>query len=216
MESIISYNDLPKSQGESIYLRMETDPKLYLSLLSKGYRMVNNIVNAQADTIYVTGRRQDFECKTSEEYKDLVDSNIQSGLAESNIVKPMEAKFSIEDLLNYKYQIPFVLKNENQNGGREKFLINTEEDYENLICACKFLLNKDDEFLFDVDDADIKYRVNYYQYLTQNFVVQEYIETPSEYNTTVRLLTSPSNDLLYASLYASTSCSIAFGVSFGC
>ena len=200
MESIISYNDLPRSQGESIYLRMETDPKLYLSLLSKGYRMVNNIVNAQADTIYVTGRRQDFECKTSEEYKDLVDSNIQSGLAESNIVKPMEAKFSIEDLLNYKYQIPFVLKNENQNGGREKFLINTEEDYENLICACKFLLNKDDELLFDVDDADIKCKINYYQYLTRNFVVQEYIETPSEYNTTVRLLTSPSNDLLYASL----------------
>ena len=26
--------------------------------------------------------------------------------------------------------------------GKEKFLINTEEDYENLIKACKFLLNR--------------------------------------------------------------------------
>ena len=44
MERIISYDELPKSTGQSIYLRMETDPKLYLTLLRNGYKIVNNII----------------------------------------------------------------------------------------------------------------------------------------------------------------------------
>ena len=200
MESIISYDDLPRAKGESIYFRMETDPKLYLSLLSKGYRLVKNIVDAKEDTIYVTGRRQDFECKTLGEYITKVDTKIQEGLAKNNIVKPKEVKFNLMDLFHYEYKLPFVLKNENQNGGREKFLIKTEEDYENLLNACEFLINKNIKYRLDVENADMKYRIDYNQYLNVNFMVQEYIETPSEYNTTVRLLTSSSNDLLYASL----------------
>ena len=35
MERIISYDDLPLSLGQSVYLRMESDPRLYVSLLSK-------------------------------------------------------------------------------------------------------------------------------------------------------------------------------------
>ena len=43
MEKIITYDELPKSNGQSIYLRMETDPRLYVTLLSKGYKVINNI-----------------------------------------------------------------------------------------------------------------------------------------------------------------------------
>ena len=200
MERIIDYHELPYSEGESIYFRMETDPKLYLSLISKGYKIVNNIFDSKDDTLYVTGKRQTWTCESFDEYKALVDAKIQDVLKDSDIDKPNTTRFNFEDLLDHKYKLPFVLKNENQNGGREKFLIQTEEDYENLIDACSFLIRKNlyaSEPSFVKDD---KFRIDYDKYLNLNFCVQEYIETPSEYNTTVRLLTSPSNDLLYAAL----------------
>ena len=196
MERIIDYNELPRSKGQSIYFRMETDPKLYISLMSKGYKIINHISDSDKSTIYLTGRRQDRNCNSFDEYKNIVDNNIQNTLKENGIVKPNTYKFSIKDLINHKYKIPFVLKNENQNGGREKFLINTEEDYENLLLACTFLINKKR----NNNSTDIREQIDYNKYLNLNFTVQEYIPTPSKYNTTVRILTSSSNDLLYAAL----------------
>ena len=200
MERIISYDDLPLSLGQSVYLRMESDPRLYVSLLSKGYRIVKNISEADESTIYVTGRRQDYECRTIDEYKAKIDGYIESSLKEKGITKPKTTIFSYSDLLEHKYKLPFVLKNENQNGGREKFLIQTEEDYENLINACSFLIDRSLLWLLPVDKSDPRYRVDYDKYLDLNFSVQEYIPTPSKYNTTVRLITTPSNDLLYGAL----------------
>ena len=200
MEKIISYEEIPFSNGENIYLRNETDPKLYVSLLLKGYKVIKNISDADEKTIYVTGRRQDYLCKTYEEYRNKVINSIDNSFMNNDIIRPNTLSFSYEDLFNYKYKTPFVLKNENQNGGREKFLINNEEDYENLIKACKVLLNKkiiDFNFL---KLNDIRFKVDYNRYLTENFTVQEYINTPSEFNTTVRILTTSFNDLLYASL----------------
>ena len=196
MERIISYDELPRSFGQSIYLRMETDPKLYVTLLSKGYKVIHNIVNSNDSTIYITGRRQDSSCHSFDEYKKEVDTNIRSTLGNNGIVKPNTVNFSYTDLINHNYKIPFVLKNENQNGGREKFLINTEEDYENLICACTYLINRK----INKDSSDLREHIDYDKYLNVNFTVQEFIPTPSKYNTTVRILTSSSNDLLYAAL----------------
>ena len=196
MEKIIKYGEIPFSYGESVYLNSkEIDNKLVVYLMLKGFRVIEDIRLANDSTIYLTGCRQTYECKTKDEYKTLVDNNIQSFLSNRGITKPNTIKFSINDLINHKYKLPFVLKNENQNGGREKFLINTEEDYENLIKACKKLLS-----LVSNSKNDIKYRIDYGKYLNSCFSVQEFIETPSEYNTTVRVLTSSSKDLLYASL----------------
>ena len=200
MERIISYDEIPRSCGQSIYLRMETDPKLYVELIKKGYRIVNNITAANYYTIYITGRRQDYKCKTFDEYKRAVDTGIQNELRSNNIVKPQTVSFSYNDLIERRYQIPFVLKNENQNGGREKFLISTEEDYENLIKACTYLIERKHLSLSHSSKDDIKFLIDYDKYLDLNFTVQEYIKTPTEFNTTVRLLTSSSNDLLYGAL----------------
>ena len=142
MEKIISYKDLPYSKGQSIYLRMETDHKLFISLISKGYKIIKNIKEANNNTIYVTGRRQDYICSNNDEYMKLIDNGIQESLKDNGISKPNTIDFSYKDLIEHKYKLPFVLKNENQNGGREKFLINTEEDYKKLILACTFLVNK--------------------------------------------------------------------------
>lgn len=198
MIKLISYYELPKSNGESIYLRMETDPTLYLHLRSKGYKVINNIRNADDSTIYVTGKRQDEYSINTEDYKEKFEAKFQNFLKEKGIEKPKTLKFSYHDLVNYKYKLPFVLKNENQNGGREKFLISTEEDYKNLIFACTYLLNRKLLKLSTFDSKDLRTRIDYAKYLDVNFSVQEYIKTPSEYNTSTRIVTSPSNDLIYA------------------
>ena len=199
MEKIINYDMLPLSSGQSIYFRMETDPKLYISLMSKGYKLVRDIHDASEDTIYVTGRRQDFESKSTEEYKTKFEKKFQDLLGEKSIYKPLTYKFSFDSLINHEYKLPFVLKNESQNGGREKFLISTEEDYENLINSVIVLLNPPLLNNLFKDSNDQRRLIDYKKYLN-NFTVQEYVVTPSKYNTTVRLLTSASNDLLYASL----------------
>lgn len=200
MERIVSYDKLPLSFGQTIYLRIETDPKLYISLLSKGYRIIKNIQDANERTIYVTGRRQDYEHTTLESYKKAVDKRIQDSLLQNGISKPQTVQFRYNDLIEHKYQIPFVLKNENQNGGREKFLINNEHDYENLIKACKYLISRNLLFLTPEEQKDQRNLIDYNKYLNLNFNVQEYISTPTEFNTTVRILTSSSRDLLYAAL----------------
>lgn len=198
MEKIISYDELPKSTGQTIYLRMnETDTKLYVALLRNGYRIINNISYSDNSTIYITGRRQDCHFGTDfKMYKEEVNNGILSTLKKDGITKPNTEYFSFENLVNHKYQIPFVLKNVNQNGGREKFLINSEEDYENLILACSFLISKK----IPTGSKDKRDLIDYGKYLSSNFEIQEFVKTPSKYNTTIRLLTSSSNDLLYAVL----------------
>jgi len=200
MERIISYDELPMAFGQKVYFRMETDPKLYFALINKGYNVINNIINADESTIFITGRRQDYECNTFKEYKEKLIKKMEDELISKGVKKPNTYKFSYNDLIEHKYKLPFVLKNENQNGGREKFLIETEEDYENLIKSCELLINKNMVSILNLNEFNLKSKINYNDYLNLNFSVQEYIKTPSKYNTTVRLLTSSSNDLLYGSL----------------
>ena len=200
MERIINYDELPRGNGQSVYLRMESDPNLYLYLLSKNYKVISNIKDANDETIYVTGRRQDRIALNFDDYKNMVDSKIQTLLKKRNIVKPNTVNFSLSDLVNHKYKVPFVLKNENRNGGKEKFLIATEEDYDNLLFTCDFLLSNQLFLLPQYNINDPKFKIDYESYLENNFKVQEYIKTPTDFNTTVRLLTSSSNDLLYGSL----------------
>ncbi len=206
MERIISYDELPDfinpedGNEHAIYLRMEeTDLKLYVSLVRHGYRIVRDIRYADASTIYVTGRRQDYKCTTEEEYLTLVHSEIDGKLDDRGFAIPNTYFFDFDALVNHRYRLPFVFKNENQNCGREKFLIATEEDYDNLINACSLLLNK--EFISRIAKLNFFGGLKDYDgYLKRNFRIQEYIPTPSQYNTTVRLLTSSSGDLLYGAL----------------
>lgn len=200
MERIINYNELPLSRGENIYLRMETDPKLYIALMSKGYKIVNHIKETNPRTIYITGVRQAYDTYSFDEYKGKVNHRIENMLAEQNIVKPKTEKFSYQDLLDHKYKLPFVFKNETINGGKEKFLIQTEKDYENLIKTCDLLINKKIYHYSKSANRNTDGLSDYNTYIHKNFVIQEYVQTPSEYNTTVRVLTSSSKDLLYAAL----------------
>lgn len=195
MERIITYDEIPFSFGKKIYYKKtEEDPKLVSILTKKCYRLIDDIRFTDKNTIYLTGRREDYICESTKAYRYMVDCNIQRTLGERNITKPGTYAFNMDDLREHKYKLPFVFKNENQNGGREKFLIRTEEDYEKLIKACSELVSG-----MYYNPSRLITSVNYNDYFS-TFVIQDYIDTPSKYNTSVRLLTTPSNNLLYGSL----------------
>lgn len=201
MERVISYHEIPESHGETIHLRMEeSDPAFYLSLLKKGYHIVNHIQNTDESTIFVTRKKQDMECRTEEEYIDKLEHKIRSGFQEKGFDKPKTVPFSYHDLLTHRYTLPFVLKNEVLNGGKEKFLIQTEEDYQNLIYACEFLMEKKQFIVPPFPKKNDGGPTNYIQYLNTCFSVQEFVKTPTEFCTSMRVLTSSSHDLLCASL----------------
>lgn len=200
MERIIEYDEIPAAHGESIYLRIETDPSFYLSLLSKGYHVVRFAKYASDDTIFVTRKKQPSNLSTLAEYYDFVDASFEDELAKEGITKPKTYRFSYRDLSEHLYKLPFVFKNEDENCGREKFLIASEEDYENLIRTCGHLVNPNDPTRVWMRSKGIDYLVDYDLYLSSNYRIQEFIPTPSDYNTSMRLITDPCGDLLYASL----------------
>ena len=204
MERIITYDEIPESRGQKIYLRMSSYPRLYLSLLSKGYRIVNHPNDFDEETIYITGIRLVTDLRKSQEYIPDHDKKLRDLLKEKGIEKPLTRRFSYQDLIDGKYKVPFVLKNETINGGNEKFLIATEEDYENLIKACKYLISGMYRINSPYPREDLRNRLDYREYLDTYFSVQEYVQTPTEYNTSIRVITSSSDDLLGAFLKYST------------
>ena len=201
MKRIITYEELPQGNGQKVYLRLNnTDPSFYLELLKKRYRIVNRIKDTDEDTIYIRWLDQAYLHEDQKMHREQVNKTIAETLEQRGIRKPKTLPFTYEDLIEHKYQVPFVLKNINESCGREKFLIATEEDYENLIQACDFLLDSSLKYLINKNPDEAKVKINYDDYLHMNFFVQQYITTPTEYNTSMRVLTSSSNDLMYASL----------------
>ena len=200
MERIITYDEIPNVRMQKIYLRMSAYPRLYLSLLSKGYRIVNHPDDCDEETIYITGKREITDLKKMDAYLPDFDKKLRDFLKEKGIEKPLTRRFSYQDLIDGKYKLPFVLKNETINGGNEKFLIATEEDYENLVKACNYLISG----LFHINSPypreDLRNRLDYREYLDTYFSVQEYVQTPTKYNTSIRVITSSSDDLLGAFL----------------
>ena len=68
---------------------------------------------------------------------------------------------------------PFVIKNELEHGGKDKYLIRSEEQFNQFIQKCNN---------------------------PQEFVIQRYINTPTQYNTSLRVITSGSGDIFCSSL----------------
>ena len=93
-----------------------------------------------------------------------------------NIDKPETFAFT-QDISNFQYS--FVVKNELEHGGKDKYLIKNEDNFNDFI-------NSNNNY--------------------QDYVIQRYINTPTRYNTSLRVITSASGDILCSSLlYAENS-----------
>lgn len=156
-------------------------------LRNLGFEITTNRNDVTADTIYFV-MDQDAICDQSVPlhiYKKQFDQRMfEAGGEELNYPYSL----TMEEFFSHPF-FPAVLKNEFANGGKDKFLIETSEQ---LDIIKKFYFHFKDNPLF----------ANEFQCT----IFQQLIETPTEFETYLRVLMSASGDVMGASLkYATTS-----------
>lgn len=150
-------------------------------LESEGFIITHDKHDNQNDIIYLNMNNEAINNDNEDisEYKRLLDERIFIAGGEK-LNYPHSMKF-VEYLKNPFY--PAVLKNELMNGGKDKFFIETPEQ---LAIVKKFYEKyKDDERLKPTFDCSI---------------FQQFIKTPTDHKTYMRVLMSASGDVLGASL----------------
>lgn len=169
--------------------------KFVQKLEDEGYAVVYKLDDVTDDTIYLSMEPTalgplDLDEK---EYKRLFDEKMASSGGE-NFNYPSTA--SLTDYFEEPF-FPAVFKNELTNGGEDKFLIENAEQLEKI-----------KDFYSKYKDKE-PYKSNF------NFVVfQQYIETPSDYKTYLRVLAGGNGEPLGASLkYSARSTGKANGFS---
>ena len=204
-------DDLPKGNGQTIYIalnsligidfsllcyedytiRVKTDPNSIHALLYKeysdafmrlselGYKIIIDSSEIDENTFFFTPCIESYLDMSVKEYHKRLDKNIKGALLMHGINKPDTFSFDIlsQDCISL---LPFVIKNAVMHGGSSKYLISSEQQ-----------LKKLKEFLE-------KYGLE--AFFSKFMVIQKYVETPTEYNTSLRILVSSSGDILYAAL----------------
>ncbi len=193
-------------------------------LLSLGYNVITDSSKVNKDTFFFTPCCDMHINKTVDEYVKKKTEKIHNSLEMTAVHEPLTIGFTDECFPKMLPDLPFILKNEKEDGGTDKILIKTPEQleifktfYEEIndysfheaIISTKKKWKLGDDVIFKEDgtsNSPISIgRINYKQILKTDFVMQEFIQTPTEYNTSLRVITSSSGDILCASLKYSKS-----------
>lgn len=170
----MNFREISKGNGQKVYLAL-VNPLIQSKYYSKvrdylqqnGYTVIEDNKDIDNDTFFLVLQKGIYP--QSEIYYK-IEKLILAILKGYDIEKPETYPFTTE-LSNMHY--PFVVKNELEHGGKDKYLIKNEEQFRNFV----------------TQDS------NY-----QKYVVQRYINTPTKYNTSLRVITSGSGDILCSSL----------------
>ena len=248
----MEFRDIPYGNGQTVYIdedwingedekdfllsmpeSMETSAQqvrreMIAYLTNSGYKVITDSSIADDDTFFfspcwdkhINSNRSEYEIKTN---KKIIES-----LAKGSIKMPFTIEFPDSTFPDQLPSLPFVLKNEHENGGKEKYLIESKEQLD--------ILKKFYEEINAYDRKQREERVkkqyawynpnlefdeeghskdgfslllpNYKEILHNDFVIQKFINTPTKYNTSLRVITSSSGDILCASLKYSESCEL--------
>ncbi|MBQ9318757.1 MAG: hypothetical protein IJR82_03925 [Bacilli bacterium] len=210
----MTFREIPKGNNQKIYMNEMCLNFSYSSffytaslmnyLQNMGYELVFDDELASEDTFFFMPCTDEKINITSEIFKLKKARKILDILYENNIVKPYTAQ--LDDRLFDIIDVPFVIKNEAEHGGNGKYLIKNSDQ-----------LNKFNYFYHQFStyynqemskykechpNKDISYLSanEFKKILHEKFVIQEYIQTPTSYNTSLRVLTSLSGDVLCSSL----------------
>lgn len=155
--------------------------ELMQKLNDEGFEIITDKYNVPCDAIYLT--MNDIatcdENVKDEIWKKEFDKKIfEAGGEKLNYPKSLKMEEFFENPF-----FPVVLKNEFQNGGKDKFLIETDEQLQII-----------KNFYYDhIND-------NNYKKIFDLCIFQHYITTPTNYKTYMRVLMSASGDVMGASL----------------
>ncbi len=211
----ITFPDIPREQSNLVY---EAYKEMFKKLFEKGYKIITDSRLVNDDTFFFTPCLDKHINKSKFEYKSKKDLKIKNSLNEYGISEPLSINFAINEFPSNLPELPLILKNEESQGGDEKFLIRTKEQ-----------LDKVRRFYYEINSYDKQQRINkirqqygdnniefdengkssrglcvnfidYKEEFNKNMRFQKFINTPTSYNTSLRVLFSSSGDVIASSL----------------
>ena len=206
---MLDFIDLPKGNGQVVYinlelLRIDRDDVIYNShdctvqllysfnsfyekccdvfkkLAELGYRVILDEDSIDEETFFFTPCMPKILEVGRIVYYSNLDEKILFALEKQEITKPTTISFFDYFSSKQSLQPPFVIKDKEKHGGARKILIS--DSVQDVIFK---------EFLAGVSDE---------KKLFSNMVIQEYVETPTKYNTSLRVLVSSCGEVMYAAL----------------
>lgn len=216
----MNYLEIPEGNGQKVYVDLDwVEEGLIQYLEEKCYDVVTDSAFVDVDTfcLYPCLDKHINTCK--EEYQSKRDAKIKECFVGEVVQEPFSIAFPEDRFPDELPKLPFVLKNMNVNGGKEKFIIRTKEQIEIL----KKFYHEGKEYhrkrqeqevqeewaflgdlFFDENGKSNKgicfWVIDYKKEFYKDMVIQEFIKTPTRYNTSMRILTSSSGDILCSSL----------------
>ncbi len=182
--------DIPLSESNPVY---EAYKEMFKEMFEKGYKVETDSSVVSDDAFFFSPCIDDHINKSKEEYKTKKTSKIKYYLESEGIVEPLSISFPVDSFPDILPQLPFVLKNEDNQGGDEKFILRTPEQVEILKRFYNETLTLEKNFS-PWERWDCKSAFH------EHIRIQKYIKTPTKYNTSLRVMTSSSGDILASSL----------------
>lgn len=217
----INFPDIPISQSNPVY---EAYKEIFKNMFENGYKVVTDSSIVGNDTFFFTPCLDKHVNNTKEEYSSKKKNKINFYLNSESITEPLSVSFPVDSFPEILPPLPFVLKNEESQGGAEKFILRTPEQVvilkkfyneiesysrQKIVEKLKSEWSCFPDLEFDKNGHSNKgiraIFIDYKKEFHQSMRIQKFIKTPTKYNTSLRVLTSSSGNILAASLKYSES-----------
>ena len=211
----ITFPNIPIEESNPVY---ETCKEMFKVFYEKGYKIITDSRLVNDNTFFFTPCLDKHINKTKDDYKNKKDLKIKSSLNECGIFEPTSIRFPKDKFPSNLPELPLVLKNEESQGGTEKFIIRTKGQLEKVKKFYNEINSYDrqqrinmireyyDDPTVEVDENGRSNRglsvvfIDYKKEFNKNLIFQKYINTPTSYNTSLRVLFSSSGDIMVSSL----------------
>lgn len=180
--------NMKERQTDRFYLLYK---HLFSYLFQCGYHVIIDSEIADSDTFFFTPCHDTRLHKSAENYRKQLQKDLFCVLKKYSITEPKSVRFLKNGFPTEIPDFPFVLKNEHNQGGKEKFLIENETQLNKVKQFYRDYRNR----VFD-DHDDLGYQERFFRYVR----MQEYIKTPTPYNTSLRVLVNSVGRIMTASL----------------
>lgn len=182
-------------------------------LIDLGYEIITDKKRVSEDTFFFSPL---IDEKNIDDYITKKNKLIEESLLKENITSPTTISIP-EDNFPVINKFPIVLKNINLDGGVEKFIIRNTMQLEKVKkiyeegqqydynCIKQELINEYGPGVEVNEDGTTNVGliypiVDYKKLFHKDFKIQQYIETPTNYNTSLRVLVTSSGGILVSSL----------------
>lgn len=218
----MEFYNIPNGNGQKIYIDMRWMPEKLISYLNeKCYDIITDSSLATDDIFFFTPCLDEHVNSKKEEYVAKKMRKIRTCFIGESVSEPKTITFPKDHFPQNILPLPFVLKNLEENGGYEKFILRTPEQLETLKRFYEEINDYDfkrrseeaneewkclgEKIVFDRNTGRSNTAISMWIYdykdiFNERMVIQEYIATPTEYNTSMRVLASSTGDIIGASL----------------